>query len=136
MDRLERNGTLIAITAFLAVALFGILARPLLPVDETRYLTVAWEMREGGHWLVPRLNGEIYSHKPPLLFWLINLVWWVTGVSEVTARLIGPAFGAGAIAATAGLARRLWPEDPDVGGQELGQPPHQRQEFGILGRAG
>ena len=117
MDRLERNGTLIAITAFLAVALFGILARPLLPVDETRYLTVAWEMREGGHWLVPRLNGEIYSHKPPLLFWLINLVWWVTGVSEATARLIGPAFGAGAIAATAGLARRLWPEDPDVGGR-------------------
>ena len=70
MTTVERHGTAIAVAVFLVVALAGILARPLLPVDETRYLAVAWEMREGGHWLVPRLNGEIYSHKPPLLFWL------------------------------------------------------------------
>jgi 4-amino-4-deoxy-L-arabinose transferase-like glycosyltransferase len=31
--------------------------RPLLPVDETRYLSVAWEMWLGGNWLVPHLNG-------------------------------------------------------------------------------
>ena len=81
MSFVERHGTAVAVAVFLVVALAGILARPLLPVDETRYLAVAWEMRVGGHWLVPRLNGEIYSHKPPLLFWLVNLVWTITGVS-------------------------------------------------------
>ena len=117
MTTMERHGTAIAVVVFLVVAVAGILARPLLPVDETRYLAVAWEMREGGHWLVPRLNGEIYSHKPPLLFWLINLVWLFTGVSEFAGRLVGPAFGAASIVATAALARRLWPEDARVGGR-------------------
>ncbi|HUP43615.1 MAG TPA: hypothetical protein VM599_10445, partial [Thermoanaerobaculia bacterium] len=41
--------------------------------DEARYAEVAREMRLFGDWLVPRLNGEVYAHKPPLLFWLIDL---------------------------------------------------------------
>jgi len=57
-----------------------------LPIDETRYLAVAWEMRTGGDFLVPHLNGAAYPHKPPLLFWLINLGWLVTGVQAWTAR--------------------------------------------------
>jgi hypothetical protein len=52
----------------LPVALF----LPVLPIDETRYLAVAWEMRLHGDFLVPHLNGAPYSDKPPLLFWLIN----------------------------------------------------------------
>lgn len=117
MSFVERHGSAVAVILFLAVAVAGVLARPLLPVDETRYLAVAWEMRHGGHWLVPRLNGEIYHHKPPLLFWLINLVWTFTGVSDFAGRLVGPAFGAGAIVATSALARRLWPEDGGIGGR-------------------
>lgn len=109
------NGTLLAMVAFAAVATFGVLTRPLLPVDETRYLAVAWEMHINGNWLVPRLNGALYAHKPPLLFWLINLVWAVFGVSETAARLIGPAFGTAAIGLTSLLARRLWPLDPRIG---------------------
>ena len=57
-----------------------------LPIDETRYLAVAWEMRQTGEFLVPHLNGELYSQKPPLLFWLINAGWLVTGVQAWTAR--------------------------------------------------
>jgi 4-amino-4-deoxy-L-arabinose transferase-like glycosyltransferase len=52
------------------------------PIDETRYLTVAWEMWLRQDFLVPYLNGATYSHKPPLLFWLINLSWGMFGVSE------------------------------------------------------
>lgn len=59
-----------------------------LPVDETRYLAVAWEMRQSGDFLVPHLNGATYAHKPPMLFWLINLGWWLTGVHAWTARAI------------------------------------------------
>ena len=94
-----------------------ILMRPLLPVDETRYMTVAWEMWNGGSKFVPHLNGEIYSHKPPLLFWLINIVWMVTGPSEIAARMIGPAAGATAILLTGRLARALWPDEPARAGQ-------------------
>lgn len=109
--------TWLAMAAFAAVAVFGVLARPLMPVDETRYLAVAWEMRLHGDWIVPHLNGQPYSHKPPLLFWLINLVWSVTGVSVTTARLVAPAFGVAAIWATSRLAASLWPEDAGVGGR-------------------
>lgn len=67
----------------LPVALF----LPALPIDETRYLAVAWEMRLHGDFLVPHLNGAPYSDKPPLLFWLINLGWLVAGTSAWAVRL-------------------------------------------------
>lgn len=103
--------------AFALLAVLGVLARPLLPIDETRYLAVAWEMRLHGDWIVPKLNGAPYSHKPPLLFWLTNLVWSVTGVSGTAARLVAPAFGVAMIWATGRLARLLWPEEAGIGGR-------------------
>ncbi|MEO7433179.1 MAG: glycosyltransferase family 39 protein [Dokdonella sp.] len=57
-----------------------------VPIDETRYLAVAWEMRQTGEFLVPHLNGATYAHKPPMLFWMINVGWLVTGVHAWTAR--------------------------------------------------
>ena len=98
-----------------AVAVIGVLSRPLLPVDETRYLSVAWEMFQNHNYLIPHKNGEIYTHKPPLLFWLINLVWAVTGPSEFAARLVGPAFGLASLFATVRLGRLLWPDHPETG---------------------
>jgi 4-amino-4-deoxy-L-arabinose transferase-like glycosyltransferase len=89
--------------------------RPVLPVDETRYLSVAWEMQRDGSFIVPHLNGEIYAHKPPLLFWLINLVWSAIGVSEVAARLVAPAFGVLAVALTWRVGARLFPDRPTLG---------------------
>ena len=60
---------------------------PALPIDETRYLAVAWEMRAHGDFLVPHLNGAAYSDKPPLLFWLINVAWTVFGLNVWSVRL-------------------------------------------------
>lgn len=111
----SRSLGLSALALALGLALVLPLLRPVLPVDETRYLTVAWEMHHDGTFIVPHLNGEIYGHKPPLLFWLINLVWSVTGVSEVAARLVAPAFGVLAVALTWGLGNRLFPERPGLG---------------------
>jgi len=84
--------------------------RPFLPGDETRYLAVAWEMWNDGNYLVPHLNGATYSHKPPLLFWLINAGWAVFGVNDWWSRLVAPLFGLGSLFLTARLARWLWPE--------------------------
>ena len=101
--------------AWLVLVVTGLSTRPLMPVDETRYLAVAWEMWLGGDYLVPHLNGEHYSHKPPLLFWLINLGWAVFGVNDWWARLVAPLFGLGSLVLTMMLGRRLWPDRLDVG---------------------
>jgi 4-amino-4-deoxy-L-arabinose transferase-like glycosyltransferase len=100
-----------AVGGWLAVVAAGIALRPHLPMDETRYLAVAWEMWRDQHFLVPHLNGETYSHKPPLLFWLMQLGWAVFGVNDWTPRLVAPLFGLGTFALTGALAAKLWPED-------------------------
>lgn len=89
--------------------------KPILPVDETRYTAVAWEMWNSGEWLVPQLNGEAYSHKPPVLFWLMHLGWSIFGVNAWWPRLLGPL----ALLLNAWMLRRtarsLWPEQPSRG---------------------
>ncbi|PZX16982.1 4-amino-4-deoxy-L-arabinose transferase-like glycosyltransferase [Palleronia aestuarii] len=112
-----RWGALPAAMAFLVVAVSGILLRPALPVDETRYLSVAWEMWFRGDLLVPTKNFALYTHKPPLLFWLIHAIWQVTGVSEIAARMAGPLAATAAILVTGRLAARLWPDDPGAAGR-------------------
>ncbi|MFM8333286.1 MAG: ArnT family glycosyltransferase [Candidatus Methylumidiphilus sp.] len=96
---------------WLALVLAGLYCRPLMPVDETRVVSVAWDMWQRGDLLVPYLNGQPYSHKPPLLQWCIHLLWWLFGVGETPARLAAPLFALGNLALTAALARRLWPDD-------------------------
>lgn len=77
------------VTLVLCVMLL-VIAKPLMPVDETRYMSVAWEMWNSGNWLVPFKNGVPYDHKPPLLFWIINLVWSLFGTHTFLDRLIIP----------------------------------------------
>ena len=100
--------------AWLVLVVVALYTRPPLPVDETRYLAVAWEMHVGGDYLVPHLNGAPYSHKPPLLFWLINLGWALFGTVEWWARAVAPLFALGSLVLSGFLARRLWPDRPDV----------------------
>ena len=85
---------------------------PPLPIDETRYLAVAWEMRHGGEFLVPHLNGATYAHKPPMLFWLINLGWLMTGVHAWTARLMAMLCSAASLLLMHRLTLRLTHSEP------------------------
>ena len=67
---------LVALALFLTAAIF----RPLFPIDETRYMSVAWEMISRNGWMQPlTMNFEPYHHKPPLLFWLIGGFWEILG---------------------------------------------------------
>jgi len=90
------------------------LTRPLLPIDETRCVSVAWEMWQNGNLLVPHLNGIPYSHKPPLLCWLILAGWKLFGVNEWWPRLLPPLFGLGCLFLTSFFARNLWPDKHDI----------------------
>ena len=96
------------------VAAIALAFRVPIAIDETRYLTVAWEMYSGGDWLVPHLNGEYYTHKPPLLFWLIDAGWRVFGVSAWWPRLVPLLAGLAAWLVLWRLARRLWPQIEEV----------------------
>ncbi|WP_102106717.1 ArnT family glycosyltransferase [Oceaniglobus roseus] len=105
----------LAVLALFAVLVAGVFLRPLLPVDETRYVAVAWEMHVNHNWFVPTKNFDLYTDKPPLLFWLINLAWTVAGVSDWAARLVGPLAAVISVLLTGRLAARLWPDDPEAG---------------------
>jgi 4-amino-4-deoxy-L-arabinose transferase-like glycosyltransferase len=101
----------VLLALWLALLLLSLLMRPLLPVDETRYLAVAWEMWRRGDFLVPYLNGAPYSDKPPLFFWLIHAGWWLSGVTEWWPRCLPALLSLAALWVTAWLADILWPRD-------------------------
>jgi 4-amino-4-deoxy-L-arabinose transferase-like glycosyltransferase len=95
-----------------AVALLAIFSHGPMPLYSTRTLAVAWEMWSHSHWLVPAINGEPYSEKAPLLFWLIHAGWFVFGVSDVWPRVLEVLVGGTQLVLVSVLARRLFPERP------------------------
>ncbi|MEO7558542.1 MAG: glycosyltransferase family 39 protein [Gammaproteobacteria bacterium] len=106
--------TWLAAGSWLILVLVALYTRPLWPIDETRYAAVAWEMWLRGDFLVPYLNGEPYSHKPPLMFWLFQAGWWAFGVSDGWPRLVPSLFALANLLLTARLARLLWPRHETV----------------------
>lgn len=115
MKRLLRQPGWFWLACLAAVLLASIFGRPDIPIDETRYVSVAWEMWSGGDWLVMHKNGEPYHHKPPLLFWLIGLGWHAFGVNDWWPRAISAIFSFACLGLTAAMARRLWPQEDGVG---------------------
>lgn len=100
--------------AWSAAALLSIFLHGPVPLYSTRSLAVAWEMWDRGSWLVPLFNGAPYSHKTPLLPWLIHAGWFVGGVNDVWPRLLMVLLGTIIIAQVGLLARRLYPHKPQV----------------------
>ncbi|HYO16960.1 MAG TPA: glycosyltransferase family 39 protein [Thermoanaerobaculia bacterium] len=84
---LQHDLLLLAALAAL-VFLPGLGSRDLWNPDEARYVEVAREMRTFGTYAVPHLNGRMYTEKPPLLFWLIDLSGFLFGgLNETTSRV-------------------------------------------------
>lgn len=114
MPENQLNSNILLIFLWLFLVTTALLCRPLMPIDETRYVSVAWEMWQSKSFLVPHLSGVPYSHKPPLFFYLIHLGWFIFGVNEWSARLTGPFFGLLNLFLAAHLARRLWPTERQI----------------------
>lgn len=98
-----------------ASTLCAVLLRPVTPIDETRYLAVAWEMYLAGDPWLPTLNGLPYSDKPPLLFWMINAGWGLFGVNDLWPRLLTATFGLGTAILAARCAALLCDGRPGIG---------------------
>ncbi len=103
-----------ALALALATGLLWLACRPLLPVDETRYLSVAWEMWLRGDFIVPYKNGAVYVDKPPLLFWLMHGGWALFGVNAWWPRLVPTLAAMASLLLTARLAAQLWPGRPQT----------------------
>lgn len=102
--------TLLAAVLLLAAIVFSINAGgyDLWPPDEPRYAEVAREMSISGY-LVPRINGEVYTEKPPLLFWSMAAFGKLFGeVNEWAARLPSIISGVYVVGLLFVLARRMF----------------------------
>ncbi|MEO6925920.1 MAG: glycosyltransferase family 39 protein [Rhodanobacter sp.] len=97
---------------WMLVALLAIFSHGPMPLYSTRTLAVAWDMWSHGQWLVPHINGQPYSEKAPLLFWLIHAGWFAFGVSDVWPRVLEVLIGGAQLVLVARLARRLFPQRP------------------------
>jgi len=115
MSRIMKNIKLIALLALFGAVMLGNLGGwELKGADEPRYALIAREMLETGQYIVPHLNAEIYSAKPPLFFWLMALSAVRSGdVSAFEARLPSVLAGLGLILLTYLFAARLF--DPGTG---------------------
>jgi 4-amino-4-deoxy-L-arabinose transferase-like glycosyltransferase len=87
----------------LAVLLFLPLlgGRDLWAPVEPRYAEIVRIMFAKGEWVVPTVNGDLYTDKPILYFWLALIVSKIVGgVNEWTARLPSALAGIGFVLAT------------------------------------
>ncbi len=82
-------GHSLALVFALWLGLFlGGLGQPEISNNEIRRIEPAMHMIQTGDWLVPRLEGDIYFNKPPMLFWLEAMAFNLAGGrSETVARL-------------------------------------------------
>jgi 4-amino-4-deoxy-L-arabinose transferase-like glycosyltransferase len=73
---------------------------------EPRYAQIARVMFAKGEWLVPTLNGELYTDKPILYFWLVLIASKIVGaVNEWTVRLPSAMAGIGFVLAAYAIGR-------------------------------
>ncbi|KPU93707.1 glycosyl transferase family 39 [Variovorax paradoxus] len=85
-------------------------ARSLMAPDEGRYVGVALAMLHSGDWLVPRLDGLPFFHKPPLFYWIGAAAMGVAGPVEWAARLPS-VLGASAAGIALFAFLRRWTDD-------------------------
>ncbi|HXG50980.1 MAG TPA: glycosyltransferase family 39 protein [candidate division Zixibacteria bacterium] len=87
----------------LAVLLYlpGLGSRDFWAPVEPRYAEIARVMFARSEWLVPTVNGDLYTDKPILYFWLVLVASKIAGgVSEWTVRLPAAMGGVGLVLAT------------------------------------
>ena len=100
----------------LSVVLFfpGLGARDFWAPVEPRYAEIARVMFAKGEWIVPMVNGDLYTDKPILYFWLVLIAAKVAGaVNEWTVRLPAAFGGVGFVLTTYFFARDFF--SPRIG---------------------
>ncbi len=77
--------------------------------DEPRYAEVAREMVKGRDWILMHYNGNVYSDKPPLFFWLIGLSSYLwQGFTSFSVRFPSAFFGTLTVLLTFLIGKNLY----------------------------
>jgi 4-amino-4-deoxy-L-arabinose transferase-like glycosyltransferase len=97
----------------LATTLIGTFDHDLWAPDEPRAAELGRSFLESGSWSIPRLNGEPFLEKPPLVYWTIAASLKVFGLHDWAVRLPALLFAWGTLLFTGLLGRRLY--GPDAG---------------------
>ncbi len=105
-----RSGLLLLAALFLLPSLA---TRDLWNPDEPRYMEVAREMVLLDDYLVPHLNGGIYSEKPPFFFWGAALLWKL-GLGVNSGRVLSALFCLGTAWCVYLFTRRFLPGTPPL----------------------
>lgn len=66
---------------------FGLGRVGFLGPDEPRYASIGREMAHSGDWITPRLDGQAWFEKPPLLYWMVAVGHKLRLSDEVAARV-------------------------------------------------
>jgi len=101
------SGLLVAAVAA-AVFVPGLGSYTLIDRDEPRFAEAGRLMYETGDWIVPRFNGEVRYHKPPMLYWLMCAGYAVFGVNETGARSVSAAMAVGSCIVVFLIARSMF----------------------------
>jgi 4-amino-4-deoxy-L-arabinose transferase-like glycosyltransferase len=102
-----RHQAWIAMTA-VAVLFTNLGATRLWDQDEAFFARTAVEMHQRGEWIVPYFNGELFAHKPPLMFWFMRIGYLLFGVTEFAARFWSAVFGVATALLVYRLGRRMF----------------------------
>ncbi len=73
--------------------------------DEGYFASAGSEMYAKGDWIVPVFNGELFSHKPPMMYWGMMTGFSLFGVGEVGARFFSALCGVLTVLLTYELGR-------------------------------
>ena len=104
----ERRQFWLLLLIALVVIGAGIGLRDPWPSDEPRFALAAKQMVESGDWLFPHRGSELYSDKPPMLFWLEAASYTVIGNWRIAFLLPSLLAALGCLACVYDLGRRLW----------------------------
>lgn len=85
---LEPKPSVLFLAAIVVFSLFaGLGSVPLFDEDEGAYSEVTREMLASGDFVTPRLNGETFFHKPPMIYWVQAASVYLFGLNEFALRL-------------------------------------------------
>lgn len=99
---------LVILTVSAAILLPSLNATRFWDQDEGYYASVALEMHQRDDWIVPTFNGELFAHKPPVMYWGMRAGFLLFGVNEFGARFFSAIAGIITILVTYRLASKLF----------------------------
>lgn len=77
--------------------------------EEPHYIEICWRLWQSKQWLILHDSQGLYLNKPPLLFWLVNALWHITGPRDLWFYVLPALATVSALYLQARAFATLWP---------------------------